>query len=268
MSIAVEAWIPGDLGGGNGCNTLFFDTEHSMDPHRFVEIGTHRLCQLREAAGLDPLQSSALQEHVASLASSLHVLSPDHPDAMLSELGPDLETFLVHKNIRLLVIDSLAALFRRTFGPDSMALRQDLLMRITARLKWLADKFDLFVVITNHVTAQFQVGQSLRISADSSPASSIKPALGNTWSHCVNTRLAMDGPVEQRRILVVKSPVCGQHSFPFQINEAGIMEAHAMEWAECEDDEEAAALDEEEERGESMEAGQVQKVALANNPSR
>ena len=111
---------------------------------------------------------------------------------------------------------------------------------------------------------------------------------------------AMDGPVEQRRILVVKSPVCGQHSFPvrssssprfvgwpawrvcpsfavtlirgvqvqFQINEAGIMEAHAMEWAECEDDEEAAALDEEEERGESMEAGQVQKVALANNPSR
>ncbi|CAG8758458.1 9738_t:CDS:2, partial [Dentiscutata heterogama] len=67
--------------------------------------------------------------------------------------------------------------------------------------------------------------------------SGIKPALGNTWSHAVNTRLMMDYcdinpvimlvnpgvPRNLRKIRVEKSPIGARNTFYFTIERKGIV---------------------------------------------
>ena len=129
----------------------------------------------------------------------------------------------MEQNIRLIVVDSVAALVRREFGgTERLVERQDVLSRIASQLKFLslslslwvcgciqkliahanhrtlAESFDIHVLVTNHV----QGG-----------GAEIAPALGNTWFHAVNTRLVLsqtEGSAgDQRRLVTVaKSPVC------------------------------------------------------------
>ncbi|CAI7909063.1 unnamed protein product [Closterium sp. NIES-53] len=131
--------------------------------------------------------------------------------------------------IRLLIIDSIASLFRSEFdnSRDDMFQRTTMLFRIASALKHLADRYKIAVVVTNQVTASVdnplpsvspaaeEDGES---RSEASPASAavaysgphpdilsdsensqilwssgqrVVPALGLAWSHCINTRLLL-----------------------------------------------------------------------------
>ena len=72
--------------------------------------------------------------------------------------------------------------------------------------------------------------------------SQLLPALGNTWAHCVNTRLRLNATKEVRRITspghsntseievikrtlkITKSPLSGPVELQYEINERGVVD--------------------------------------------
>lgn len=114
---------------------------------------------------------------------------------------PHIESFLAEPKtqlpIKLILIDSIAALFRSEFDntPFDLKRRSSLFFKISGKLKSLAKRFSLAVVVTNQVV-DF-IGENdgingMRLGNLSSLYSSgrrVCPALGLAWSNCVNSRL-------------------------------------------------------------------------------
>jgi RAD51-like protein 1 len=74
--------------------------------------------------------------------------------------------------------------------------------------------FGVPVVVTNQVTT--------RVGDGGHGEAVVTAALGNTWSHCVNTRLVLEYAAGgRRRVRVTKSPVAPSSSFYFEIGAAG-----------------------------------------------
>ncbi|MCO5553538.1 hypothetical protein L7F22_007060 [Adiantum nelumboides] len=104
--------------------------------------------------------------------------------------------------VRLLVIDSVAALFRSDFDNNAkdLAKRTEWFFKLSSKLKQYAHDYDIAVLVTNQVVDDVD-GESLEspnsvspmLSGRSGPlisaGRSVIPALGIGWSHCVNTRL-------------------------------------------------------------------------------
>ncbi|CAM6121456.1 unnamed protein product [Calypogeia fissa] len=120
------------------------------------------------------------------------------------------ETLLSHPlrmPVRLLVIDSIAALFRTDFDNRTISAltgRGNLFFQISSKLKKLAEKYNLAIVVTNQVIDYFEPTEAPR-RRDAAPGASLAavgtaavlftsgrrvvPSLGILWAHCVNTRL-------------------------------------------------------------------------------
>ncbi|KAJ4958557.1 hypothetical protein NE237_025668 [Protea cynaroides] len=98
--------------------------------------------------------------------------------------------------VKLIVIDSIAALFRSEFEntPADLKRRSSLFFRISGKLKLQAKRFGLSVVVTNQVVDVMGSDgiNGLRVGNLSSLYSSgrrVCPALGLAWANCVNSRL-------------------------------------------------------------------------------
>lgn len=128
----------------------------------------------------------------------------DTPEELWRVVDQAVPEMLQKRQVRLLVIDSVGALYRTVAdeadGPRASAhgLRAQSLMRLAARLKELSDKFNVAVVVTNQVSDKPLDAQRRRTAAPwergscSMPdGSSRVPALGMAWGACVNTRLVL-----------------------------------------------------------------------------
>ncbi|CAM8928315.1 hypothetical protein QQ045_023091 [Rhodiola kirilowii] len=100
--------------------------------------------------------------------------------------------------IRVIVIDSIAALFRSDYDNTASDLkrRSYLFFKISGRLKMLAKRFKMAVMVTNQVVDLvdpdgvngLKIG-NLRFLCSSGRR--VCAALGMTWANCVNSRLFM-----------------------------------------------------------------------------
>jgi RAD51-like protein 1 len=61
------------------------------------------------------------------------------------------ENVIIEKNVKLIVVDSIASLARKEFDVSSMVTRQRLLSKIAAILKRYAEIFHIPVIVTNQV---------------------------------------------------------------------------------------------------------------------
>lgn len=125
------------------------------------------------------------------------IQSADH----LLDVMPKIESFIVNLKtqlpVRLIVIDSVAALFRSEFEntPSDLKRRSSLFFKISGKLKVLARRFNLAVVVTNQVVDFVGSGEGVngvRIGNLGSLYSSgrrVCAALGLAWANCVNSRL-------------------------------------------------------------------------------
>eukprot|EP00898_Chlorokybus_atmophyticus_P005980 jgi/Chlat1/6383/Chrsp44S05844 len=99
--------------------------------------------------------------------------------------------------MRLLVIDSIAAVFKSDFDNVSteLAERTQWMFRISQWLKRLADAHNMAVVITNHVVDYFPnastgfAHQVEDVGRFFTSGRHVAPALGLGWANCVNVRL-------------------------------------------------------------------------------
>ncbi|KAJ4907795.1 DNA repair protein XRCC3-like protein [Raphanus sativus] len=112
--------------------------------------------------------------------------------------------------LKLIVLDSVAALFRSEFDntPSDLRKRASCFFKMSGKLKQLASRFGLAVVVTNQVTdfvesssdglSGLRVG-NLRCLYSSGRR--VVPALGLAWANCVNSRvfISRSGVCEERR---------------------------------------------------------------------
>eukprot|EP00750_Incisomonas_marina_P016963 INCI19695.1.p1 GENE.INCI19695.1~~INCI19695.1.p1 ORF type:complete len:473 (-),score=66.33 INCI19695.1:406-1824(-) len=91
-----------------------------------------------------------------------------------------LDKFLVaHPSVKVVVVDSISAHFRRRF--DDMALRTRLLAGMGQKLHLCANHHAVAIVLTNQVTTKVLRGGG----------STLVPALGTSWGHTCTNRLLL-----------------------------------------------------------------------------
>lgn len=132
--MAVTAQLPISAGGGNG-KVAFIDTEGTFRPDRIAPIA--------ERYGADCEQ---VLDNVAYARAYTH----EHQEQLITEIAAK----MVEEQYRLLIVDSITALFRVDFsGRGELAERQMKLGRMMSKLMKVAEEFNIAVLITNQVVA-------------------------------------------------------------------------------------------------------------------
>ncbi|KAI5355903.1 hypothetical protein L3X38_008798 [Prunus dulcis] len=124
-----------------------------------------------------------------------------HDAQQLIHVLGDIEAFIAIDHtrlpVKLIVIDSIAALFRSQYQTTLADLkrRSEMFFDISGTLKGFANKFGLVVAVTNQVVdfiGPHDGVNGVRLgNLESLDTSSrwVSPALGLAWAHCINSRV-------------------------------------------------------------------------------
>ncbi|KAJ7344728.1 hypothetical protein JRQ81_000678 [Phrynocephalus forsythii] len=230
IMMSLLATLPTSMGGLDGA-VVYIDTESAFSAERLIEIAQHRFPHY-----------FASEEKLVSMPNRIHLYRELTCDSVLKRIE-SLEEEIISKNVKLVVIDSIASVVRKEFDlklQGNLKERSNLLTKEASILKFLAEEFSIPVILTNQITTWlndgFAVQTDLLSPADDfslSEGSSRKgdgesgyvtTALGNTWSHSVNTRFILQYLDSQRRqLLVAKSPAAPFISFLYVIEKSGLL---------------------------------------------
>ncbi len=180
--------------GGLGKGAVFIDTESTFRAQRVYEMA--------EALELNP-------EEV--LESTVVVRAMDSHHQMLAVEKAE-EKILSGGDFGLLVVDSLTAHFRAEYtGRDALPERQSLLNRHLSRLREIADKHNMAVVVTNQVVSQ---PGFIRINI---------PAGGHVVAHSTTYRIFLRKGRGSRRIArLIDSPAYPDGEAIFELRSEGV----------------------------------------------
>ena len=193
-NLCVNVQLPPEQGGLGG-KAVYIDTENTFRPER--------IAQMANAAGLDTIK----------VLDSIYVArahTTDH-QMLLAEKAAEMAK---NDGVRLLVIDSLTALFRAEYcGRGVLAERQQKLGRHVAALHKLSELNDVAIFVTNQVQSRPDVffGDPTR------------PVGGHVLAHAVTARVYLrKSKANTRTAHLVDHPGLPPESATFQITEAGI----------------------------------------------
>ncbi|CAM6036314.1 unnamed protein product, partial [Sphagnum compactum] len=191
LLLSVQATV---MRGGLQGRALCIYTEGRFPSRRLFELATF-------ARGSQPDGVAAKERlhcclNARRLCEKVLVKEVQTIDELLHLLSNEILQLLRHRfltPVKLIVIDSVAALFRADFDTNKTDLtkRASLFFRLSAKLKQYAQQFNIAIVVTNQVTDCFDEVQSDQEYMEHLMTSGrfVRPALGLSWSHCVNTRL-------------------------------------------------------------------------------
>lgn len=178
FQLCVNVQLPIDKGGMDG-KVLFIDTEGTFRPERIEQIA--------KAADLKPEDVLSSIFVVRAENTSQQILALEKADKTIKE-----------NNIKLIVIDSMMALFRSEYpGRGALGERQQKLNAHIHKLQQLADTNNLAVYMTNQVMDNPGI-----LFGDPTT-----PVGGNIIAHAATTRLYLRKSKEEKRIIrLVDSP--------------------------------------------------------------
>nr|XP_061806849.1 DNA repair protein RAD51 homolog 2-like [Nerophis lumbriciformis] len=211
LTLSVVATLPKELGGLDR-SVIYIDTESAFSAERLVEIAQNRFPDY-----------FTCKEKVLQMASRVHIFREMTCQDVLNRLER-LEEIIISTRAGLIILDSVASVVRKEFDttlPGNLIHRSNLLGQESTTLKYLAHQFNIPVVLTNQITTHI-VNQGSG-TASEGDSGLVTAALGNTWSHSVNTRFILqyvDG--RQRQLLVAKSPVAPFVVLNYTIQKEGI----------------------------------------------
>ncbi|KAF9400200.1 Meiotic recombination protein dmc1 [Mortierella sp. AD011] len=200
-TLCVMAQLPVAMGGGNG-KAAYIDTEGTFRHERIKAIA--------ERFGIDP--EAALDNILVARA-----YNSEHQMDLITEVAA---RFAEEKGVfRLLVIDSIIALFRTDFsGRGELSERQQKLNQMLSRLIKIAEEFNVAIYLTNQV--QSDPGAGMTFVADPK-----KPVGGHVMAHASTTRLYLrKGRGEERIAKVYDSPDVPEAEAPYAISAGGIVD--------------------------------------------
>ncbi|KAK6180803.1 hypothetical protein SNE40_008789 [Patella caerulea] len=220
IMLSLLVTMPKSHGGLDG-SVMYIDTEGAFSAERLVEMATNKF----------PDYFHDNSTTMSELTDRVHVNVIQTCNQLLERLK-NLEEDIISKKIKLIVIDSIASLVRKEFSTTlgrNLTDRTNLLVQEAAILKYLAEVFSIPIVVTNQITTRFGNDNIQDEQTSSSgledESGYVTAALGNTWSHSVNTRLLLQylTPVT-RQVMVAKSPVAPFTTFTYTIESAGIIQ--------------------------------------------
>ena len=181
LTLALQCTLPESLGGLDG-HTVYLCCGEGQFP-------APRLTQLAEAYSM--ANASLGTSH--ALMDRVHVLECHNSEDALDVVRKDVPSLIKTHNVRFVIIDSIAGIFRTEFDTSVVEERFErsrAFFRLATELKLLADTNHLGVLVVNQVTA---AGFDSAEGGVSDPFRKIDPvpALGLGWSHCVNTRIML-----------------------------------------------------------------------------
>ncbi|KAG7377748.1 Meiotic recombination protein dmc1 [Phytophthora pseudosyringae] len=224
-TLCVTAQLPRSRGGGAG-KVAFVDTEGTFRPNRVAEIAKERY-NLDPEDVLDNIIVARAHSHDAQmdLVVKLGVLF-----AVRMDDGSTLKALLIHNictsqdpdqgPFRLLIIDSVTALFRTDFsGRGELSERQQRLNQHLVRLVKHAEVgYGAFGRSVWHVMAD--PGANVMFG------SAMKPVGGHVMSHGVHTRVLMKkGRAENRLCKIIDSPCMPEAECSIQLYAGGITDS-------------------------------------------
>ena len=171
---------------GSESAVLYIDTEGAFSAERLTEMLRHH-ADVSTSGGLD-------DEGTIAVVQRVRVVVVDSCAALMSFLA-GLEELLVRLGTKLVILDSMASLFRKEFDSKSLQRRVEMLGTAASSLKFVAEQLNIPVLVTNQVTTLVGPGSS---SEAASGGSVVAPALGNTWAHSVNTRVVIEYAAQVR----------------------------------------------------------------------
>lgn len=225
IMMSVLATLPTSMGGLEGA-VVYIDTESAFTAERLVEIAESRF----------PLYFNT-EEKLLLMSSKVRLHRELTCEGVLQRLE-SLEEEIISKGVKLVIVDSIASVVRKEFDSQlqgNIQERNKYLAKEASLLKYLAEEFSLPVILTNQITTHLSgalpsqadlvsPADDLSLSEGTSGSSCVVAALGNTWSHCVNTRLILQYlDSERRQILIAKSPLAPFTSFVYTIRGEGLV---------------------------------------------
>ncbi|KAK2952617.1 putative DNA repair protein RAD51 [Blattamonas nauphoetae] len=244
--------------GGFGLSSLFIDAESSFSPRLLLSLASARISP--QTVGASENENDVNDTVLQSLMSRVHVMKVSGLSDLARWAQTTLEDQIIEKKIRIVVIDSIAAIVNQSFpSGTSLIDRQHMLSSTTAQLKRAAELFGLAVVITNTAFSSSSHSPTPSLHQDSSlflPSSTLSlpmpppspftfpstlsPRLGLLWHHSVNTRLVLvnslpgtisnirdrsddnNEPLNVKLLAITKSPVTAPLAVLVQVDGTGI----------------------------------------------
>ena len=195
FQLAINVQLPKEKGGLDG-KVVWVDTEGTFRPNRIVQIA--------KAKELDP--QKALENIKVARA-----FSADHQILLIEKLP---ELFKKHKNIRLIIVDSLTAIFRSEYvGRGTLAERQQKLNKHVHSLQRLADRYNVAIYVTNQVMSK----------PDTFFGDPTRAIGGHVLGHASTYRIYLRHSKGEKRVAkLVDSPCLPEGECAFKITENGL----------------------------------------------
>lgn len=197
-TMSVIAQLPKDMGGAEG-KVAYIDTEGTFRPERITQIA--------ERFGVDP---ETTQDNI----TYARAVNSEHQMELLNKVAE----FFVSNEYRLLIIDSIMALFRVDYtGRGELNERQQKLNQFLSKLTHVAEEFNVAVLMTNQVQSD-PGANALFASADGR-----KPVGGHILAHASATRILLrKGRGEERVAKIQDSPDMPEKEATYIITNGGI----------------------------------------------
>ncbi|EGG20183.1 putative DNA repair protein [Cavenderia fasciculata] len=209
FQLAVNCCIPKILYGVEG-KCIFIDTEGGFYVDRVKQMADSLIehLQIMGQTGTDQEKDAANQITVDSILENIMYYKIHHyieQVAFIHHLPLVLEN---DRNIKLIIIDSIAYPFRRHFS--DMGARKRILSSMTQNLLSIAEQYNVAVVIMNQVTTKILPNNQ----------SMLVPCF-NLGNYCAN-RVFLYWKDQQRHCHIYKSSLIQPSDAPFDINQDGV----------------------------------------------
>eukprot|EP01029_Cantina_marsupialis_P028329 TRINITY_DN776004_c0_g1_i1.p1 TRINITY_DN776004_c0_g1~~TRINITY_DN776004_c0_g1_i1.p1 ORF type:complete len:334 (+),score=79.57 TRINITY_DN776004_c0_g1_i1:114-1115(+) len=181
------------FGGEGSC--VYIDSEGSFMAERVAEIARSYVNEFSSSS------SDKIEENVEYHLRHIHVFRVHSKDDFGSVMNI-LEDFVKKNNVKVIIIDSIAAIFRSS-GDSKLHDYKEMLSGIGSR-------YDVATVITNQLVTSKNRGDYI-------------PALGEKWSHGLNHRVLLSWKRNMRIAELVKSTGADPtKEYPYRVTLGGI----------------------------------------------
>jgi len=200
LQFSLMVQLPLSAGGLNS-GAIFISTEQVFPSNRLAELIPHFL-------GDDVLNPTSTPEDPME---RIYVERIGDVAALITCLEVFVPAMLRGNQIRLVIIDSLAALFRADYEMSDMRRRTADLRTISIILHDLARMADpsISILVVNQMSASFSAGVNI-------------PSLGYAWTNCLTTRLEMSRRGDSRFIGLKHAPHLPMEMLPIELVTQGI----------------------------------------------
>ncbi|KAG5884966.1 hypothetical protein JTB14_000359 [Gonioctena quinquepunctata] len=197
FQLCISVQFPKSYGGFGG-EALYINTNRNFALQRIKEFAGDFLERFDK---LGAKTHSNVEFNEKSILKHIHVLNIDTAMEILACLV-NLQVYLIGKNVRLIVIDSISYPLRLL----SVNTRIEVINKIFSELRSLAAKNNFAIVMTNDLTTRVDEGIAL-----------VKPSFGDSFYHLVNSRIHFSKIRSTFQAKIVKSILHDQKEVHFHI---------------------------------------------------